>query len=76
MMIFWCVFHRLKNIQVDLEFFESYHGNNACEKKLNVRSVSKLLGMQFFADPEIIILWICMNSLFYYGSLPQPYNGI
>jgi hypothetical protein len=43
MMIFWCVFHRLTNIQVDLEFFESYHGNNACDsaaahvkKKLNV----------------------------------------
>ena len=43
MMIFWCVFHRITKIQVQLEFFESYHGNNACDaasahikKKLNV----------------------------------------
>ena len=43
MMIFWCVFRRITKIQVQLEFFESYHGNNACDaasahikKKLNV----------------------------------------
>jgi len=31
MMIFWCVFHRLTQIHVVLEFFESHHGNNACD---------------------------------------------
>jgi len=31
MMIFWCVFNRLTNIKVVVEFFESHHGNNACD---------------------------------------------
>jgi len=43
MMIFWCIFHQMTEMEVVLEFFESYHGNNACDaaaahikKKLNV----------------------------------------
>ena len=31
MMIFWLELMKIKNVQIEINFFVSYHGNNACD---------------------------------------------